>query len=442
MSHLANAFQFFRPFTALVIGDFFFDMYITGRVKRISPEAPVPVLEVIKQASQPGGAGNVVVNLAALNAHVLAVGRIGDDEEGQMLKNCLEASGIDTSAFVIEPSYKTPVKHRFIADSQQLLRVDFEMIQPLAGETEEYILAQLPRLMQQVQIVALSDYAKGFLSGRLIEAVIQMARLLDLPVIVDPKGADFTKYRFATILKPNLSEAYMAAGMPSSATLDAVAERLLDLSQVDMLLITRSEAGMSLFERAKPRIDFPVLAKEVKDVTGAGDTVLSILCLALASGLSMREAAPLANIAACISIERLGCVQVTLAELAYRLLQTDRNRKIFDRSHSYALRYVLKDRPYSLLILESGGIEVGFVLRAIKKLSIRENYRLVVYINDPQPTDEIIHLLSSLPEVDTIALQDDHLQDLCASVDPAEIYYLNKGVDLLSTLRSEHVSQG
>ncbi|MDP1609076.1 MAG: D-glycero-beta-D-manno-heptose-7-phosphate kinase [Chlamydiales bacterium] len=439
MSHLANAFQFFRPFTALVIGDFFFDMYITGRVKRISPEAPVPVLEVIKQASQPGGAGNVVVNLAALNAHVLAVGRIGDDEEGQMLKNCLEASGVDTSAFVIEPSYKTPVKHRFIADSQQLLRVDFETIQPLAHETEEYIMAQLPRLMQQAQIVALSDYAKGFLSRRLIEAVIQMARLVDLPVIVDPKGADFTKYRSATVLKPNLSEAYIAAGMPSSATLDAVAERLLELSQVDMLLITRSEAGMSLFEKNKPRIDFPVLAKEVKDVTGAGDTVLSVICLALASGLSMQDAAPLANIAACISIERLGCVQVTLPELAYRLLQTDRNRKIFDRSHSYALRYVLKDRPYSLLILQSGDVEVGLVLRAIKKLSIRENYRLVVYINDPQPTDEIIHLLSSLPEVDTIVLQDGHLQDLRASVDPAEIYYLNEGVDLLSTLRSERV---
>ncbi len=443
MTDLANAFKHFHPFTALVIGDFFFDTYITGRVKRISPEAPVPVLEVLKQESRPGGAGNVVLNLAAIGAHVFAIGRMGHDAEGQQLKCRLEADGVDVSAFVIQPAYQTPVKHRFIADSQQLLRVDFETVDPLPRELEEAVLLQLPSMIQRSQIVAISDYGKGFLTRHLISQTIEMAKKAGVPVIVDPKGLDFTKYRHATVLKPNASEAYAAANMASSSSLDAVAQHLLDLSQVDKLLITRSEAGMSLFESGKARKDFPVRSREVKDVTGAGDTVLSFICLALANGLNVDEAAQLANIAACISVERLGCVQVTLAQLAQRLFEMNRDMKIFDESHSYALRHILKDKSYSLLILQHGQSVTNALLRAVKQLSSAEQ-QLMVYINDAHPTDEFVHLLASLNEVDMIILQGESLKNLCGIMNPYEMYCLEgeeirqlyQAADLLSTLRS------
>ncbi|HAB99029.1 MAG TPA: HldE protein [Parachlamydiales bacterium] len=443
MTDLANAFKHFHPFTALVIGDFFFDTYITGRVKRISPEAPVPVLEVLKQESRPGGAGNVVLNLAAIGAHVFAIGRMGHDAEGQQLKCRLQADGADVSAFVIQPAYQTPVKHRFIADSQQLLRVDFETVDPLPRELEEAVLLQLPSMIQRSQIVAISDYGKGFLTRHLISQTIEMAKKAGVPVIVDPKGLDFTKYRHATVLKPNASEAYAAANMASSSSLDAVAQHLLDLSQVDKLLITRSEAGMSLFESGKARKDFPVRSREVKDVTGAGDTVLSFICLALANGLNVDEAAQLANIAACISVERLGCVQVTLAQLAQRLFEMNRDMKIFDESHSYALRHILKDKSYSLLILQHGQSVTNALLRAVKQLSSAEQ-QLMVYINDAHPTDEFVHLLASLNEVDMIILQGESLKNLCGIMNPYEMYCLEgeeirqlyQAADLLSTLRS------
>ncbi len=444
MTHLADAFQHFRPFTVLVIGDFFFDTYITGRVKRISPEAPVPVLEVLRQESRPGGAGNVALNLAAIGAHVLAIGRMGYDAEGQQLKHRLQADGVDVSAFVIQSSYQTPVKRRFIADSQQLLRVDFETVEPLPFELEEQLLSLLPSLMERSQIVAISDYGKGFLTRSLIAKTIQMAQSSGVPVIVDPKGLDFTKYRGATVLKPNASEAYAAANMSSSSSLDEVAQHLLDLSRVDQLLITRSEAGMSLFESGKARKDFPVRSREVKDVTGAGDTVLSFICLALANGLDMDQAAQLANIAACISVERLGCVQVTLAELAQRLFEMNRNMKIFDESHSYALRHLLKDKSYSLLILQHGQCVTNALLRAVKQLSTVEGHQLMVYINDAYPTDEFVHLLASLNEVDMIVLQGESLKNLCSIMNPYEMYclegdeirQLHQAADLLSTLRS------
>lgn len=445
MTNLADAFRYFRPFTVLVIGDFFFDTYITGRVKRISPEAPVPVLEVLKRESRPGGAGNVALNLAALGAHVLAIGRMGPDPEGEQLKDRLEEEGVDSSAFVIQPSYHTPVKQRFIADSQQLLRVDFETADPLTSSLEDEVLLQLPSLIQRSQIVAISDYGKGFLSRHLIAKTIEMALEAKVPVLVDPKGSDFTKYARATVLKPNLNEAYLAANMPISAPLDTVAQKLLDLSEVEMLLITRSEAGMSLFENGKPRKDFPVRSREVKDVTGAGDTVLSFICLALANGLDMDQAAQIANIAACLSVERLGCVQVTLSELAQRLLEMDRNTKIFDESHSYVLRHVLKDKSYSLLILQHGQSVNNALLRAVKRLSSKQDHQLMIYINDAHPTDEFVHFLASLNEVDMIVLQGESLKNLCLMMNPYEMYYLqeeeirqlHQATDLLSMLRSQ-----
>ncbi|MBU6447002.1 MAG: HldE protein, partial [Verrucomicrobia bacterium] len=170
MVKLGRTFIHFKPFKVLVLGDFMLDKYTTGRVKRISPEAPVPVMEVLKQESRPGGAGNVVLNLTALGANVFAMGRIGDDAEGAELKARL--LGVDTSALLTEPGYQTPVKNRLIADSQQLIRVDFETFTLIRAEIEEICLEKLGALVPQADIVALSDYGKGFLSNRLIRRAI------------------------------------------------------------------------------------------------------------------------------------------------------------------------------------------------------------------------------------------------------------------------------
>ncbi len=436
MVKLGDSFRHFHPFKVLVLGDFMLDTYTTGKVKRISPEAPVPVMEVSKQESRPGGAGNVVLNLTAFGANVFAVGRIGNDHEGLELKQRL--NGADTSGLFIEPNYRTPLKNRLIADSQQLIRVDIETITPIQKELEEIVLEKLEALIPIVDIIALSDYGKGFLSNRIIQSALFLAKKAKIPSIVDPKGSDFTKYRGSAVLKPNVSEAYAAAKCPHSATLDEVAKKLRSIS--DLLLITRSEAGISVFDARGNRTDFPVRSKEVKDVTGAGDTVLSTISLGLANGLDIHQAAQLANIAAGISIERLGCVQITLSELAKRLLEVDSDTKIFDKSHTYALHQVLKGKKYSLLVLEKGQTMSNTLFRSVRRLSSRPNEELIVYVQDSDPNDELIQFLSSLQEVDYIILQTESLKNLCSAIHPHEVYILEQNKearlakDLLSTL--------
>lgn len=441
MVKLGRTFIHFKPFKVLVLGDFMLDMYTTGRVKRISPEAPVPVMEVLKQESRPGGAGNVVLNLTTLGATVFAVGRIGGDSEGAALKQHLAAA--DTNGLLIEPGYKTPVKNRLIADSQQLIRVDFETITQVQSEFEDTILEMLERIIPEVDIVAISDYGKGFLSNRIIQRSIELAKKSQIPSIVDPKGIDFQKYRGATVLKPNLSEAYAAAKCSPDVLLDEVAKQLRPLAEI--LLITRSESGISIFEADGKRHDFPVRSKEVKDVTGAGDTVLSMICLGLANGLDIQQAAQLANIAAGLSIERLGCVQITLSELAERLLEEDSDTKIFDESHTYALRQVLKGKKYSLLVLEKGQMMSNTLFRTIRQLSTREE-ELIIYVRDTEPGDELIHLLSSLHEVDYIILQTESLKNLCSAIHPHEVYLLEKDnpvrIDLAKDLLGTLMRQG
>lgn len=438
MVKLGEAFTHFGPFKVLVIGDFLLDTYTTGRVKRISPEAPVPVMEVLKQESRPGGAGNVVLNLTALGATVYAAGRIGNDDQGDELKKRL--SPADTSCLLIEPSYKTPVKNRLIAESQQLIRVDFETICPLQEELEERMLVKLETVIPEMNIVAISDYGKGFLSKRLIQFTLQTAKKCGIPSVVDPKGIDFQKYRGATVLKPNLSEAYAAAKCSSSHSLDEVASELRSIAEI--LLVTRSEAGISIFEKEGQRSDFPVRSKEVKDVTGAGDTVLSTICLGLANGLNIQQAAELANLAAGLAIERLGCAQITLSELARRLLEHDCNSKIFDESHTFALKAVLKGKKYSLLVLEKGQRMSHGLFKAIRYFSEKKDEELLIYVRDTHPDDELIHLLSSLHEVDYIILQTESLKNLCSAIHPHEVYLLEQdqpmqidlAKDLLGTL--------
>jgi D-beta-D-heptose 7-phosphate kinase/D-beta-D-heptose 1-phosphate adenosyltransferase len=417
----------FNPVRVLVIGDFMLDTYTTGKVKRVSPEAPVSILHVEKEESLAGGAGNVALNLVALGAKVTVVGRVGQDIAGDELKEGLEREGVQTDCLIYEKGFKTPVKNRLIADLQQVLRVDFETISPLPEALEVGILKQIPSLLDKVQIVAISDYGKGFLTLSLLERVIEMAKERKIPVIVDPKGNDFSRYSGATILKPNLSEAYAAARLVPPVPLEQVADKIFETCKVDSLLITKSEAGISLFHKNGVSQNFPVRSKEVKDVTGAGDTVLATISLALANDLDLKYAAQLANIAAGIAIERSGCARVDLSSLAERLLEFDVENKIFDEEHLYALQQVLKGKRYIVLGLDSQMGMTIEVFRTLRKLADREKEKkLIVYIKDNDPIEDFILMLSSFAEVDFIVLKCESLRSLCDVIHPHQIYTMEK----------------
>lgn len=303
-----------RPISVLIVGDFLLDTYTIGSVRRISPEAPVPILEVKTLDYRPGGAGNVVLNLASLGARVFAAGRIGADPDGERLRESLSRENVDLTALLSTSHPKTPVKNRIVANGQQLLRIDSEVVAPLSPSFEESLLSHIDSLLPQIDIIALSDYGKGIATPTLTPRLITLAHNKKIPIIIDPKGRDFTKYRNATVIKPNLKEAYDAANLLPDQPLELVAERLLPFG-FEHLLITRSEEGMTLFNHKCQRSDFPVRQREVKDVTGAGDTVLAVLSIALGNGLDIGAAIHLANCAAGLVIERFGCAQVTLKEL-------------------------------------------------------------------------------------------------------------------------------
>ncbi|NGX38765.1 MAG: D-beta-D-heptose 7-phosphate kinase [Chlamydiae bacterium] len=421
------------PVKVLVIGDYMLDTYTSGKILRISPEAPVSVLQANREESRPGGAGNVVLNLCSLGAQVIAIGRVGRDFAGEEIRNALENEGVDVRGLVTEKRHKTPVKNRFIADSQQVLRVDFEENSPLTEELEQEIIRKLPDLMDDCHIVAVSDYGKGFLSHALLGVVIEMAKIRQVPVIVDPKGVDFTKYRGATILKPNLAEAYAAAKLPSEVSLKEVASTILKICGIDQLLITRSQEGMSLFTKSGEYADFPVRSKEVKDVTGAGDTVLSMLSVALGNGIALNYAAQLANIAAGMVIERIGCAKINLSDMAERLMEFDVENKIFDGEHMFALQQCLKGKRCSVLSIQSNHGMSTAVFKSLRKLAARDpENKLVVYLRDQKPDQEFISLLSSLSDVDFIVIEESSLKNLCDLIDPSEIYAIeaSKLIDL------------
>lgn len=425
MVKLSRIFRRLNPVRVCVIGDLMYDTYTTGKVKRISPEAPVSILHVLKEEGRPGGAGNVILNLISLGAQVIGVGRVGHDIAGESIVKALAAEGVDTSGILTQHLYQTPVKNRLIADAQQVLRVDFENISPIPENVEQEVVDKLPALLDEIDILAISDYGKGFLSRSLLMAVIEMAKVRDIPVIVDPKGDDFSRYQGATVLKPNLQEAYAAAKLSHASSLEQVAEALFKKVSIDLLMITRSEAGISLFSRDGTRFDFPVRSKEVKDVTGAGDTVLAMISFALANDLEVSDATQLANIAAGIAIERLGCARINLSDLANRLLEFDVDNKVFDEDHLFALQQALKDNNYIVLGIDSAQGMTTALFRSIRQLAERnKEAKLIIYVRDSHPDEEFVLLLSSLAEVDFVVLKCESLKNLCEIIHPQEVFVI------------------
>jgi D-beta-D-heptose 7-phosphate kinase / D-beta-D-heptose 1-phosphate adenosyltransferase len=301
----------------LVLGDLMLDEYLWGRAERISPEAPVQVVEVIREDLRLGGAGNVVHNLAALGASVSICSVIGSDENGALLRSTFQAKGVDLAGLFEDPQRKTSKKTRVIAANQQIVRIDRETKSPIGASCQEAILGYLEQNLESFDVVVVSDYLKGVLTPEVLAAVCQAGRRLAIPVVVDPKGDDYGKYRGATLLTPNRKEAEIASGVAitDQESLERAAGGLLHGLELDALLVTRSEAGMSLFRKAGGAVHIPTVAREVFDVTGAGDTVISVLSLGLACGLQLPEAAWVANVAAGIAVGKLGTSTVSPQEI-------------------------------------------------------------------------------------------------------------------------------
>ncbi len=301
----------------LVVGDLILDKYIWGKTSRISPEAPVQVVEVERDELRLGGAGNVVNNLLSLGCQVSVASVVGADEDAQKLLTLLQQRNIEILGIQQSPQRTTSRKSRVLASNQQMLRIDRESTAEITAaeqaELLDYVRLQLP----QVGAVLLSDYLKGVLAPVLLQQIIQLCRQQQVPVIVDPKGADFGRYRGATLLTPNRREAEVATGMKitDETTLLAAGEKLLREQQLEALVLTRSEAGMSLFAADGSIEHLPTEAREVFDVSGAGDTVVAVIGAALAVGSSLGDAARLANLAAGIVVGKLGTSTVTGAEI-------------------------------------------------------------------------------------------------------------------------------
>lgn len=302
----------------LIVGDVMLDEYIWGDVTRISPEAPVPIVNVRSRSYRPGGASNVAASIAALNAEVLLGGVIGDDLAGQQLKLALQQAGVADSTGLINAQRPTTLKTRIIAHNQQMLRYDSEVSTPLDPTSEAALCTWVDQQIANCQVCILSDYAKGVLTEQVCQHVIQQARHYNIPVVVDPKGINYQRYAQASVITPNLQETQVVTGL-SLQTLEQLqqaADQLLKLLQGAALIITRSADGMALYRNDHAPVFLPTHARNVYDVTGAGDTVVAILALALASGSSLEHAMQLANLAAGIVVGKVGTDTVDLAELS------------------------------------------------------------------------------------------------------------------------------
>lgn len=416
MVTLTGSFSRLSSVKVAVIGDFMLDTYTIGKARRISPEAPVAVVNVISEQQRAGGAGNVVLNLLSMGASVLAIGRIGDDSAGKALNEIFLSEGLPIEGLFVQPGYQTPMKNRIIAENQQIVRVDHEKLTPLCETVEQGVIDALPQLLDGIEVIALSDYAKGFLSRPLLAAIIDYAKKNKRIVIADPKGIDFSKYSGATIIKPNLSEVYAAANLPQDAPIEHAAAKVLEIGNAPILMVTRSEAGISLFYQKGERYDFPVRVHEVKDVTGAGDTVLAMLACALASGLDIREAVPLCNIAASIAIERLGCARVSLSDLARKMLKLDNGNKVFDCEHIFALQQALKGEKVSALNLENCSQLDDATFQMIKECGNLPEQYLIVFLGEANPSSIFVHMLKELLAVDYILLGRMEFDSVCRTL--------------------------
>lgn len=309
----------FRSRRVVVVGDLMLDEFVRGDVTRISPEAPVPVLEVKERTSMPGGAANAAANVASLGARTALVGCVGSDAAGETMRRLVIGLGIDASGFVVDATRPTTVKTRIVARHQQVVRIDHETRGEFGRDVGTSLIESLQAALVEADACIVSDYGKGLVTPELASAVVKAAA--GKPIIVDPKRRDFSAYKGATVITPNLGELEVATGRTLN-TLDEIVEgagSLLPQLEGASVLVTRGPGGMSLIESGRAPVHVPTRARAVFDVTGAGDTVVSTLALALAVGLPMTSAMEVASAAAAIVVSKPGTATVTIDELRAEL---------------------------------------------------------------------------------------------------------------------------
>ena len=280
--------------------------------------------------------------------------------------------------------------------------------------------------------MAISDYGKGLLSPQILKELFRLGTALKIPVITDPKGVDFSKYQGTTIIKPNLSEAYAAAGLEAHHPLESAAKKILDTTQAETVIITRSESGISVFNKQQQRSDFPVRMHEIRDVTGAGDTVLAMLAYAIGNRLEMHTAAELCNIAAGLAIERMGCAQIQLSELIERLMQIDASNKLFSEADFYILGEFLKQKRDRLLLrISSAHGMTSAIFSAIHQLASR-NADLVLAVQENEPDPDFLQLLAAIKDVKFIVVENGPPEKLEEMLSPKQVFSLKAQGDIRS----------
>jgi rfaE bifunctional protein kinase chain/domain len=312
----------------LVIGDLMIDHYIVGTCTRLSPEAPVPVVNVQNETTTLGGAGNVVQNLVSLGADVIIAGVVGNDDAGKQILQILDVDAINTDCIIKDNLRLTTVKTRVLAGGHQLVRFDKEHTHALTLNAENDLVEIFTRCMFTADMIVFSDYNKGLFSSALTQRLITAAKKTDKPVIVDPKGNDYRKYKGAYIIKPNRQELAVAANVGNINSMDglkAAAKVVFRQTGAKYLIVTLSEEGMVILTE-NDHISLPVKATEVFDVTGAGDTVLATITYFLALGLSLQEACELANHAAAIVIRQIGAATTTVEEIISDIKEDDKRK--------------------------------------------------------------------------------------------------------------------
>ena len=396
----------------LVVGDLMLDRYWHGDTSRISPEAPVPVVRVGEAEERAGGSGNVALNIAALCAHAMVIGLTGEDEASDALEKLLTQQGVECE-FEQVPECSTITKLRVLSRHQQLIRLDFE--DGFSRYQGDGLLQRYQQQLATAGAVILSDYGKGTL--RDIQAFIQAARSQNVPVLIDPKGDDFARYRGATLITPNMSEFEAVVGAcHSDEEIEVKGTALMQQLDLKALLVTRSEHGMTLLQQGSEPLHLPTQAREVYDVTGAGDTVISVLTAALAAGNSLADATALANLAAGIVVSKLGTATVTVDEIrqAIREQQTVR-RGVLDEDELLALVNDAKQHGETV-VMTNGCFDILHSGHATYLEQARRlGDRLIVAVNDDESVKRLkgpdrpvntlakrMHMLAALEFVDWV----------------------------------------
>ena len=434
----------------LVVGDVMLDRYWQGPTGRISPEAPVPVLRVDEEDLRPGGAANVAMNLGALGVQVKLMGLIGHDEHGDRLEAQLKAGGVQSWLQRVD-THPTICKLRVMSQRQQLMRLDFE--QPFTATEAGGLVAQFEAALAETDVVIVSDYAKGTLSA--VTDLIARARKANVPVLVDPKGTDWQRYRGATLLTPNLPEFRAVLALQpngpdeavqaltnEAAGIEEAARALLPVYDLEGLLVTRGEHGMSLVPGADEALHLPANAREVYDVTGAGDTVIALLGAVLATGAGMADATALANLAASLVVGKVGTASVSVAELEAAAGRSAHHDQIVDRKALAALLAPARARG-ERIVMTNGCFDLlhaGHVQYLESAGALGD--RLVVAVNDDasvarlkgaarpvMPLAQRMTVLAGLASVDwVVPFSEDTPGDLIADILPD---VLVKGGDYL-----------